>query len=530
MATFRVLTRLLSGVLTGIAMTACGGSGSSGPPLYSVGGTVIGVSGTDGAISNAVVLQNNLANDLSAANGAFTFTSLLVSGASYDVSVKTPPVGQTCVVGGGTGTIADRAVTDVTVTCIATAYHVGGSVSGLHGTIGLQLNAAETLSVSADGGFSFTTTLADGDSYGVTISAQPAGQTCVVANGAGTIAADVTDVSVSCTTSGTTGAAGNVTTLAGSGSPGHSDGTGSAASFNAPGCLAVDSAGNTYVPDTGNHLVRKVTPGGVVTTIAGSGTAGHADGVGAAASFNAPAAVALDASGNLYVAENTLIRKIASDGTVTTLAGSIYGVADGPAASAEFEIPAGIAVDQTSGDVYVADRDANNIRKITASGQVTTLAGTGQIGFTDGPGAAATFNAPRCLALDAAGNLFVADTYNHLIRKIDGAGTVTTAAGSGGFGAANGPAGTATFANPYAVALDPVGNVYIADFDNDAVRKLSASGEVTTFAGVGTPGAADGPAATATFWLPDGIAYDSLHHRLVLADQFTSLIRTIEIQ
>jgi hypothetical protein len=173
MATFRILTRLLIGVLAGMAATACGGSGSSGPAMYSVGGTVIGLSDSVGGLSNTVVLQNNLTNDLSTGNGTFTFTSPLASGAGYDVSVKTQPAGQTCVVGRGAGTITDRAVTGVTVTCNATAYHVGGSVSGLHGTVGLQLNAAAPLSVSADGTFSFTTSLADGDTYGVTISTQP---------------------------------------------------------------------------------------------------------------------------------------------------------------------------------------------------------------------------------------------------------------------------------------------------------------------------------------------------------------------
>ena len=164
-----------------------------------------------------------------------------------------------------------------------------------------------------------------------------------------------------------------------------------------------------------------------------------------------------------------------------------------------------------------------------SGGQATTLAGTGQSGVANGPGGTATFNAPRCLALNASGNLLVADTYNNLIRKIDSAGTVTTIAGSGAYGSANGAASTATFANPYAITLDPSGNMYVADFDNNAVRRVSVAGDVTTFAGTGTAGSADG-AAAATFWLPDGIAYDSLNHRLVLADQFTGLIRTIALQ
>ncbi len=188
--------------------------------------------------------------------------------------------------------------------------------------------------------------------------------------------------------------------------------------------MAVDGAGNVFVADTWNHTIRKITPTGVVTTLAGTaGSSGSADGTGATARFNEPFGVAVDGAGNVFVADtwNHTIRKITPTGVVTTLAGTagfVEGSADGTGAAARFNEPYGVAVDG-AGNVFVADTDNNTIRKITPSGVVTTLAGTaGSSGSTDGTGAAARFYWPEGVAVDGAGNVFVADAVNYTIRKI----------------------------------------------------------------------------------------------------------------
>jgi sugar lactone lactonase YvrE len=182
----------------------------------------------------------------------------------------------------------------------------------------------------------------------------------------------------------------------------------------------VDASGTVYVADSGNHLIRKITSAGVVTTLAGTGSPGRANGTGTAASFNYPTRVVLDAGGTLYVSDtlNSLIRKITAAGVVTTLAGSgSTGSTDGTGTAASFGNPQDLAVD-ASGTVYVSDTGNNLIRKITAAGVVTTLAGSGSAGSTNGTGTAASFSTPSGLTMDASGALYVADFRNNLIRKI----------------------------------------------------------------------------------------------------------------
>ena len=226
---------------------------------------------------------------------------------------------------------------------------------------------------------------------------------------------------------------GVITVLAGGVSPGDIDGTGAAASFSFPAGVAVDTAGNVYVADSGNNQIRKVTPAGVVTTLAGKSAAGSEDGVGANANFNQPSGVAVDAAGNVFVADgqNCEIRKITPAGLVTTLAGSkdvLGGHADGSGATANFYLPYGVAVDG-SGNIYVADSGNNEIRKITPAGEVTTVAGNPMRGDADGARAGAGFYSPFGVAVDGAGNLYVADAGNREVRKVTRAGIVTTLAG-----------------------------------------------------------------------------------------------------
>ena len=268
-----------------------------------------------------------------------------------------------------------------------------------------------------------------------------------------------------------------VTTLAGSGSAGFADGTGTLARFNHPSGVALDASSNLYVADTGNNRIRKINSASVVTTLAGSGATGVADGLGTSAQFNGPEDVVVDSSGNVYVADtgNNRIRKINSASGVTTLAGGGLG----SLVPIEFNSPNDVAVD-TAGNVYVADTGKNRIRKVTSDGVLTTLAGSDQAGFSEGTGTVAKFRSPEGVAVDASGNVYVADTYNNRIRKINSAGVVTTLAGSGAAGFADGTGTEAKFYWPKDVAVDGSGNVYVADYFNRAIRMVTSTGIVTT--------------------------------------------------
>ncbi len=303
------------------------------------------------------------------------------------------------------------------------------------------------------------------------------------------IDAPTTPIPTAITTTGT------VTTFAGSGAAGFGNGTGTSATFSNPNGVTVDAAGNVYVADQANNSIRKITSAGTVTTLSGNGNSGRTNSaIGVSALYNGPTGVAVDAVGAaVYVADygNNEIRKIitaagTTNGTVTVFAGSATGLtgkADGTGTAAFFNGPAGVAVDAT-GNVYVADFNNNLIRKITAAGVLTTLAGS-TAGKANGTGTAASFNGPRGVAVDVAGNVYVADANNNLIRKITPAGVVTTLAGNGSIGNADGAGTAASFYYPAGIAVDAAGNVYVADANNNLIRKITPAGTVSSVAGSG---------------------------------------------
>jgi sugar lactone lactonase YvrE len=308
-----------------------------------------------------------------------------------------------------------------------------------------------------------------------------------------------------------------VATLAGNPGQGSADGVGASARFANPWGVATDGAGNVYVADTDNHTIRKVSPAGVATTVAGvAGVAGAVDGSGTNALFFQPQGIAVDTATNLYVADtgNQTVRKITPAGVVTTLAGlaGVSGTNNASGSNARFYEPQGIAVNGAGTAIYVADSWNHTIRKVTAAGAVTTLAGVATVpGTNNGVGTGASFNVPQGIAVDGDGNVYVADTGNQMIRKINGGGVVTTLAGSAGnYGTNNGSGGGASFWDPQGVALDSGTNVYVADSMNNTIRKITPAGVVTTLAGVaGAVGSGDGIGVAARFWQPQGVAVDA---------------------
>ncbi|MGH8999159.1 MAG: hypothetical protein ACRDY7_07185 [Acidimicrobiia bacterium] len=287
---------------------------------------------------------------------------------------------------------------------------------------------------------------------------------------------------------GTAGGGRTIDTVAGTGVRGYGGDGGQArsATFNEPRHVVPDAAGALYVSDTLNHRLRRIDPSGVVTTVAGTGTAGFGgDGgpaTGAAVSW--PHAVVLDPAGaNLYLADtaNHRVRRIeVASGLISTVAGTGapgFGGDGGPATAALLNGPKGLAVGP-AGDLWIADSGNDRIRRVAAStGVISTVAGNGTTGYggDGGPGAAAAFDSPRALAFDAAGNLYIADSMNHKIRMVDPAGTIITLAGIGreGFGGDGGPAADAKLFIPRGVAAAPAGSVYVADTNNGRIRRIS---------------------------------------------------------
>jgi sugar lactone lactonase YvrE len=329
-----------------------------------------------------------------------------------------------------------------------------------------------------------------------------------------------------------------IRTFAGSTTAGSTNGPAAGARFNHPVGLATDLSGNIYVGDTENSTIRKIAPDGKVSTLAGlAGSFGTNDAFGAAARFYGPQGVAANSAGQLYVADSasSTIRKITSGGSVSTFAG-VAGVSnsfDGTGSNAQFYHPEGVATDP-GGNVYVADTWNHTIRKINPAGAVTTLAGlAGNFGAADGTNSKARFNRPTGIAVDSATNIFIADSLNHTIRKIMPSGTVSTIAGLAGIGgSSDGTNSAARFYLPEGISVAPNGDLFVSDSGNQTLRKISSIGTnwvVTTVAGLnGFAGNANGTGSNAAFYFPGAIGFDSAGY-LYVADTGNNTIRSTRI-
>jgi sugar lactone lactonase YvrE len=312
------------------------------------------------------------------------------------------------------------------------------------------------------------------------------------------------------------------------------DGTGAAARFNHPHGVAADGSGNFYVTDQANQTIRKIAPGGVVTTVAGqAGQRGSADGPGNWAAFSYPEGLAIDPAGNLYVVDrgNSTLRKVTPAGVVTTLAGyaGSQGATDGTGSAARFKGPQGLAR-AASGDLLVVDTNNQTLRLVSPAGVVTTLAGSpGLTGTADGTGSAARFYYPCGAVAHPDGSFYVADYYSHTIRRVTSAGVVTTLAGlAGTSGTADGTGSTARFFMPRYLAVDAANDLWVSD-TSQRLRKVTTAGVVTSVAGVaGSYGWVDGPAASARFQNPLGLAFLP-SGSLVIADEFNQAVRVMDM-
>jgi gliding motility-associated-like protein len=324
-----------------------------------------------------------------------------------------------------------------------------------------------------------------------------------------------------------------VSTAGGSaGVSGFINGNTASARFNNPSGIACDGNGNIYIADRSNNCIRKIDQSGNISTLAGSGTVGATDGTGTAASFFEPWAVACDSSGNIYVADtkNYKIRKITAAGTVTTVAGQgTFGTTNGPALLSKFGFPSGLCVTPDGSIIYVADHNTHVIRKIE-NGTVSNLTGIPFIsGSDDGAPGTATFNHPYGIELDNVNNIIVADEWNNKIREVSPSGNVITIAGNGVSGSTDGQGNAASFNSPWDVATDTAGNIFVADGVNNTVREIYAQTFfVSTYAGTaGITGAADGTGAAASFSGPSGIGLSRTNNTIYIGDMFNHLIRKI---
>ncbi|MFF3172616.1 RICIN domain-containing protein [Streptomyces sp. NPDC057900] len=331
-----------------------------------------------------------------------------------------------------------------------------------------------------------------------------------------------------------------ISTVAGTGSAGPNGDGGPAVSaqVNQPNGIAMDRTGTLYVVDYGGHRVRRITTDGKISTIAGTGSAnfGGDGGPAVKAHLKNPTGVAVDGSGNVYIAdtENHRVRKVAADGKISTVAGTGSAATSGDgglATAARVNRPTGVAVDG-DGVLYIAENSAHRVRKVAADGKISTVAGNGSgtFGGDGGPAASAQLRSPYGVAVDGAGNLYIADRGNHRIRKVTADGNISTIAGTGSakFSGDGGQAASAELNNPFTMVVDSTGALYVADYGNHAVRKITADGEISTVAGIGTGGidGDNGPAVAAQLKNPTAVAVDCVD-TLYIADHNNHRVRKV---
>ncbi|MEO7143204.1 MAG: hypothetical protein ABI165_06825, partial [Bryobacteraceae bacterium] len=333
-------------------------------------------------------------------------------------------------------------------------------------------------------------------------------------------------------------ASGTVTIAAGNGKAGYSGDGGAAtqAQLSFPLGVAIDAAGNLYIADTNNSAIRRVTPDGRISTVAGHGVVGFGgDGNLAVQALLAyPRGVTADAAGNFYIADtlNNRIRKVTGDGVIATVAGRnrpAYDGDNGPAIQAALDLPSAVAVD-AAGDLYIADTGNDALREVRIDGTIRTVAGNGAPGFVgdNGPAAQAQLNAPQGVGVDASGNVLIADTENNRIRRVNAQGVIQTVAGSDPSNGDRGPALAARLFQPSGVAFDAAGNLYIAETGSHRVRKVSPQGVISTFAGTGVAGDSGdgGNAAAAQLNGPNGLAVDRAGN-IYIADTGNNAVRMV---
>ena len=419
----------------------------------------------------------------------------------------------------GTATISYTVTNTCGATPVTRAVTVNPlpTVSAITGTSSVAVGANTTLSSTGTTWSSANTAVATVSAAGVVrgVAAGSATISCSATNTCGTSYATYAVAVTSVATVSTYG----ISSYAGTGSVGFSGDGGAATSaqFSYPYAVAISNTGILYVVDQVNNRIRKVTAAGVISTIAGNGSVGNTGDGGAAtaATLSSPQGVAVDATGNVYIADygNNRIRKISTTGVISNFAGSGIGLDGGPATAADVYRPSGVAVD-ASGNVYIAETGNNRVRKVNTSGIISTVAGTGVSGYSGdgGSATAAKLSSPVGVAVDGAGNIYLADLGNHRIRKVT-AGMISTVAGTGvaGFSGDGGLATAAAINTPYGMTIDASGDIYICDYGNFRVRRVSATGTISTIAGTGNAlyGGDGGLATAADFNRPTGIAVDA---------------------
>ena len=492
---------------------------------------VVDVAGSAAAGFNITSISSNVLNASGQVAGnppviTLNETGTIVVSGTYSISGQTGPFTETIT-----------ASSTATFTLIATPLQIT-TTSLPNATSGAPFSA--TLAASGGSGTGYAWSVLSGSlPTGFTLSAggvlsstgNPAapvnsyGFTVQVTDSAGNVATQpLTLVVLSCVAlcSYASGQSGIITTVAGNGNGTYSGDGGAATSASFfPAGVAVDASGNLFIADYLNNRIRKVSAGGIITTVAGTGTQGFSGDGGPAisAELNKPNGVAVDASGNLFIADdyNQRIRKVSAGGIITTVAGDGtqgFSGDGGPATAASFYYPSWVTVD-ASGNIFIADTANCRIRKVSAGGIITTVAGNGTQAFSGdgGPAIAASLFEPHGLAVDASGNLFIADADNQRIREVSASGIITTVAGTGtqGFFGDGGQAALASLDDPTDVAVDASGNLFIADYSNNRIRKVSVSGIITTAAGDGTQGFSGdgGPAISAALNYPFAVALDA---------------------